>query len=95
MNAILNFVYVGWICITNPVTVIHLARTKFMNSLPNDKILDGGKFKAFADIKIKSNKIMIFILDRIENIVGKGENAGYQHFLLFHNVFKRLISQGC
>ena len=22
-----------------------------------------------------------------ENIVGKGENAGNQHFLLFHNVF--------
>ena len=25
----------------------------------------------------------------VENIVGKGENAGHQHFLLFsHNVFK-------
>ena len=30
----------------------------------------------------------------VENIVGKGENAGFQHFLLFHNVFKRLLSQG-
>ena len=24
-----------------------------------------------------------FVLGRVENIVGKGENAGYQHFLLF------------
>ena len=24
-----------------------------------------------------------FLFDRVENIVGKGENAGYQHFLLF------------
>ena len=24
-----------------------------------------------------------FVVDRVENIVGKGENASYQHFLLF------------
>ena len=27
----------------------------------------------------------------VENIVGKGENAVYQHFLVFHNVFKGLL----
>ena len=27
--------------------------------------------------------MMIGVTDWIENIVGKGENAGYQHFLLF------------
>ena len=26
--------------------------------------------------------MMIYILDRVENIVAKGENAVYQHFLL-------------
>ena len=26
-----------------------------------------------------------------ENIVGKGENAGFQHFLLSQNVFNRLL----
>ena len=31
---------------------------------------------------------------RLENIVGKGENAGFHHFLLFHNVAKMLFSQG-
>ena len=30
---------------------------------------------------------MIFVFDRIENIVGKGENADYQHFLLFPQCF--------
>ena len=27
--------------------------------------------------------MMVFVFDRVENTVGKGENAGYQHFLLF------------
>ena len=26
---------------------------------------------------------MISVFDRLKNIVGKGKNAGYQHFLLF------------
>ena len=30
----------------------------------------------------------------VENIVGKGENAGYKHFSFSHNVFKRLLFQG-
>ena len=28
-----------------------------------------------------------FVLGRVENIVGKGENAGHQHFLLFPAMF--------
>ena len=32
---------------------------------------------------------MIFVFDRVENIVGKGENAGYQHFLLFSQIFSK------
>ena len=51
--------------------------------LPNNKIVDNSKSKAFADDKIKVLKMMIFAFDRVENIVGKGENADYQHFLLF------------
>ena len=31
--------------------------------------------------------MMISLLDRVENTVGKGENAGYQHFLLFSLCF--------
>ena len=53
-----------------------------MNPLPSKKILDCSKLKAFADNKINVNEILKFGLRRIENIVGKGENVGYQHSLL-------------
>ena len=32
--------------------------------------------------------------DMIENIVGAGENAGYQHFLLFPKCFQKTFSYG-
>ena len=67
-----------------------LNRTETMfNPLPHDKILDLTKLKAFADDKINVAKMMISVSDRVENIVGKGENAGYQHFLLFSQYFQR------
>ena len=33
--------------------------------------------------------MIISVFDRVENIAGKGENAGYQHFLLFPQCFKK------
>ena len=53
------------------------------NSLPKDTILDLSKLKGFADHKINVIHNLKFVSVRVENIVGKGENAGYQHFLLF------------
>ena len=41
------------------------------------------KFKANTDDNFGVAEIMGIVLGRVENIVGKGENAGYQHFLLF------------
>ena len=32
---------------------------------------------------------MISVFDTVKNIVGKGENAGYQHFLLFPRCFEK------
>ena len=32
--------------------------------------------------------LMISVFDRLENVAGKGENAGYQHFLLFPQCFQ-------
>ena len=49
---------------------------------------DWAKFKAFADNKLNAVKIQNSVFDRVENIVGKGENAVYQHFLVSHNIFK-------
>ena len=34
------------------------------------------KLKEFADDKINFAKMMNYVFDRAENIVGKGENAG-------------------
>ena len=51
-------------------------------------------FKAFADDKFRVAKMMNFVLDRVGNIVGKGENAGNQHFLLFPQCFQKLLSWG-
>ena len=60
-----------------------------VNYLPNDKILDFTKLKAFADNKLNVAKIIICLFDKVENIVGKGENAGYQQFLLFPLCFQK------
>ena len=40
-------------------------------------ILTSTKLKAFADDKFNVDKMKFFIFDRVKNIVGKGENAGY------------------
>ena len=57
--------------------------------LPNENIWALTKFKAFADDKSNLAKMLIFLLDSVENIVEKGENAGYQHFLLFPQCFQK------
>ena len=64
-----------------------------IHSLPNTKILDWSKL-TFADDTIHVTQKLKFALGGIENIVGKGENAGHQHFLFSQNVFKRLLCQG-
>ena len=64
-----------------------------MNSLPNNKILDQSKLKGFADNKINMAQKLKFVFGRVENIVGKGENAGYQHFLLF-SCFQKVSCTG-
>ena len=45
----------------------------------------------FTDDKMKLAKMMIFVFDWTENIVGKGQNSGYQHFVLFPKCFKGLL----
>ena len=57
------------------------------NSLPNDKRLNWSKKK--ADDKISVTEKLKFVLERVENIVGKRENAGCQHFLFFPQCFQK------
>ena len=56
-------------------------------SIPNNKILEWSKLKAFADDKIKRIERSKLVFWKSENIVGKGENADYQHFRLFTQFF--------
>ena len=73
---------------TNPSSYFEICSLSFY-SLPNDNILDWSKLKALADDKINLNKNSKLVLGREENIVGKRENAGYQHFLLFPQCFQK------
>ena len=66
----------------------------WFNLLPNDKIRRQSKLKASADDKIKPTRKQKSVLIRVENIVGKGENAGYQHFLLCPQCFQKVSISG-
>ena len=57
-------------------------------------MLAKSKLKAFADDRLKGIHMAKFVLDKIENIVAKEENAGYQHFLLFPQCFQKAFSSG-
>ena len=40
----------------------------------------------------KNKNAKIYLIDKVENIVGKGENACYGHFLLFPQYFQKTSS---
>ena len=44
--------------------------------------------KAFADDNWNGNQKLKVHLEKVENIVEKGANAGYKHFLLFPRCFQ-------
>ena len=58
------------------------------------EILESIKLKASADDKFNVAQIIISASDWEEHIVGKGENAFYQHFLLFLQCFQKPSSIG-
>ena len=63
--------------------------TAQFKSLPTNKILGCNKLKELADDKINVTEKLKPVLGWVENILGKGENAGYQYFLLFHAMFSK------
>ena len=70
-------------------TNLRLVQIQSINPFPYNKILDHTKLKAFADDKLKVTKMIISVFDREENIVGKGEIACYEQFLLFPQGFQK------
>ena len=77
----------------DPINVFmsHALEKKRANSSPDNKILDWFKLKAFAN-KLNVAKMMISPCYGVENIVGKEENAGNQHFLFFPQCFQKASS---
>ena len=75
------------------LTQIFLLLVPF-NPLPNDKILDWSKLKAVAEDNINASEKLKFVFGWVENIVGKGENAGFQYFLLFPQCFQKAFFIG-
>ena len=66
-----------------------------IDTLTYDKNLDWSKLKAFADEKINVIEKLKFVLERVENIVGEGENAAYHHFLVFPQCFQKASFSRC
>ena len=76
----------------NSPTTIY-SSTVFLNTLVNKNILDQSKVKDFADDKINVTRKLNFNLGRVEIIVGKRENAGYQHFYQHFSPFPTVLSK--
>ena len=58
------------------------------------QILDFSKLKEFADDNFKFGKNGSKLSKRVENIVGKGEIARHEQFLLFLQCFQRACFPG-
>ena len=71
-----------------------LLSSNSLNSLPDDKILDSSKLKEFADHNFKFNTNGRKLSKQVENIVGKGEIARYEQFLLFPLCFQKACFPG-
>ena len=68
---------------------LSIALKYIINPFPHKKILDQTKLKAFADNKLNVTKIIISVLDTVENIVEKGEIAPDAQFLIFPQCFQK------
>ena len=63
--------------------------TIIFNPLPEDRILDLSKLKAFADNKLKMIQMAKFVPDTIENIVGKRRKCWLPAFSSFPSMFSK------
>ena len=66
-----------------------------LNSLPNDKILDLSKFKAFADSQISLTQKLKFVLGRVENIAGERRKFWLPAFSPLPIIFSKAFFSRC
>ena len=72
-----------------PYRALSIILITWSKPFPKQEILEKAKLKGFPDDKLTLVRNLISLFDWVENIVGKGENAGYQHFLLFPQCFQK------
>ena len=63
---------------------------KYLNLLPNDKIVDWSNLKAFADDKVYVTEKLKFFMGRVENILGRGEKYWLPVFSIFPKKFSKV-----
>ena len=66
----------------------------WVNFVSNIKFLDWSKLRAFADDKVDVTEKPKLFFGWADNILGKGENAGYWHSLLFPQCFQKADFSG-
>ena len=69
------------------VMVLHLVQTFYQTAA----FLGLSKSRALADDKITVTQQLKFDVERVQDIVGKGENAGIQDFLLFSQYIQHFV----
>ena len=72
-----------------PINHPSLNPIQCFNPFPISKSLDSSKLKEFADNNFKFDENGSKLSKRIKNIVGKGEIAHYEQFLLFPQCFQK------
>ena len=65
-----------------------------LDEITRRQILDSSELKEFADENFKFDENGIKLSKRVENIVGKGEIARYEQFLLFPQCFQKACFPG-
>ena len=65
-------------------------KIQFVGLLRKQQILDSSKLKEFVDDNFKFDEYSRKFSKRVENTVGKGEIARYEHFLFFPQFSKDL-----
>ena len=72
----------------------HLVSQCITNALQNNKFSGWSKLKAFANDKIYVTIETEILFGMGRKHYGKGENAGFQHFLLFPQCFQKVSFSG-
>ena len=72
------------------ITNYHIHDYFPLNPLPNNKNFKLVQIQSICRQQIIPTQKLKFVLGKVEKMVGKGEDTGYQHFHLFPQCFQKL-----